>query len=145
MYNKKIDFKTTEIPTNIEGSVFNREIFDKSGIFIVKNYIGNEIMSELQNSWNAFIDDLVNKGGRTIDNSNFVNFSDNLPPELMDFWKSEVVKKIAIAIWGDDVALYNSRIVMKDKKSEHIVMLHQDNRIDVFLDKKIKILHLHHT
>ena len=83
-------------------------------------------MSELQNSWNAFIDDLVNKGGRTIDNSNFVNFSDNLPPELMDFWKSEVVKKIAIAIWGDDVALYNSRIVMKDKKSEHIVMLHQD-------------------
>lgn len=118
--------KTTNVPLNVEGSIFDKEIYDKSGVFVIRNFIDKDKIKQLQKTWESFYDGLLKNGGRKIDKSNFVNFKDELPSEILNFWKSDYVKKICNLIYGNNVALYHSRILIKDKKSENKVFLHQD-------------------
>jgi hypothetical protein len=118
--------KTTNIPLNIENNCFDKEIYDKSGIFIIKNFIDKTKIKELQNIWNDYYGELIKNGGRKIDNTNFVNFKNELPDKILNFWKSEYIKNISNLIYGNNVALYHSRVLIKDKNSENKVFLHQD-------------------
>jgi hypothetical protein len=120
--------KTINVPSNIEGDIFefDREVYEQSGVFIIRDFIDKDKIKKLQEIWKNFYDELINNGGRKVDDANFVNFKDELPPEMLNFWKSNYVKKLSNLIYGENVALYHSRVLIKDKKSENKVFLHQD-------------------
>jgi len=118
--------KTTNIPLNIEGEIFDKNIYKKSGIFILRNFINKKTIKELQETWTTFNTDLNKNGGRIIDEANHVNFKDVLPPKMLNFWQSRCIKNISKIIYKNNVALYHHRIVIKDKNSLHKVFLHQD-------------------
>ena len=46
--------------------------------------------------------------------------------KIINFYKSKYVKELCNLIYGDNVALYHSRVLIKDKQSENKVFLHQD-------------------
>lgn len=119
-------FKTSRIPKVIEGKNFDAETFCRAGVFIWREAIPFNVISHLQQVWLAYYEDLISKGGRKIDPNNSVNYQDALPDDLKNFWSSDSVKNIAISIYGPDVALYNHRVVMKDRNSDATVFLHQD-------------------
>jgi hypothetical protein len=119
--------RTKNITTEIESTSFNKDIFNETGVFVWKQGIPEEVILELQNQWKLYYSKILEeKGERALDTNNVVNFKETLPDILNNFWKSEHIKKIATTIWGDNVALYNHRIVMKDKNSDQTVFLHQD-------------------
>jgi len=122
---KKISKKN--VTSEIFGEKFNKDIFRESGVFVIKNALPLKLMMSIQKEWISFYGDLIkNDKGRTIDKSNFVNFKDELPESLKYFWKNKHIKKLSKKIIGDDVALYHHRIIMKDRKSNNKVFLHQD-------------------
>lgn len=119
--------KTKNITTKIESNVFDKNVFNETGVFVWKQAIPEEIVLDLQNQWKLYYSEILKeKGGRVLDTNNVVNFKETLPEALNNFWKSEYIKKVAVAVWGENVALYNHRIVMKDKNSDQTVFLHQD-------------------
>jgi hypothetical protein len=118
--------KTINVPLNVEDISFNKKIYDKSGVFIIKNFIDEIKIKELQNIWLTYYDEILKNGGRQVDTANFVNFKNELPSEMINFWKSKYVKELCNLIYGDNVALYHSRVLIKDKQSENKVFLHQD-------------------
>jgi hypothetical protein len=118
--------KTTNIPLNIKSTSFNKEIYNKSGIFIIENFIDKNKIKELQNIWLSYYDSLIKNGGREIDKSNPVNFKNKLPTEMLNFWKSDYIKNLGNIIYGDNVSLYHTRILIKDRQSDSKVFLHQD-------------------
>lgn len=116
-----------KVTNQIEGLTFDKEIFKEAGVFIIRNAIPQDVIHDIQNEWTHFYTKLNEENsGRIVDKNNFVNFADNLPESLDNFYKSDAVVKIAKEVIGENVALYNHRIVMKDKKSDHKVFLHQD-------------------
>lgn len=115
------------ITQHIEGPHFDAAVFKEAGVFIIRNAVPKDVIEDLQQEWTNFYTTLTQQqGGRTIDGGNFVNFLDQLPPKLDQFYKSESVVKIAQEVIGPNVALYHNRIVMKDKGAQHNVFLHQD-------------------
>jgi ectoine hydroxylase-related dioxygenase (phytanoyl-CoA dioxygenase family) len=118
--------KTTKVPLNIRHTLFNKEIYNKSGVFIIENFIDRDKIKELQNIWVSYYDTILKSGGRNVDNANSVNFKDKLPNKLLNFWNGEYIKELSNIIYGDNVALYHSRILIKDRKSDSKVFLHQD-------------------
>lgn len=118
--------RTKNITLKIENTSFDKDIFNETGVFVWRQAIPKETILDLQDQWKIYYSELEKKGGRTLDSNNVVNFKETLPDKLNNFWKSEYIKKIATAVWGDNVALYNHRIVMKDKNSNQTVFLHQD-------------------
>ena len=84
--------KTINVPLNVEDISFNKEIYDKSGVFIIKNFINEIKIKELQNIWLNYYDKILKNGGRKVDTANFVNFKNELPSEMINFYKSKYVK-----------------------------------------------------
>jgi hypothetical protein len=114
------------VPTKVEGNQFDKVTYAETGVFILRNAIPQDVILDLQNRWNEYFSDLTQNTSRKLDSNNPVNFTENLPEGLNDFWQSESVKNVAKAIFEDNVALYNHRIVMKDRKSDQAIFLHQD-------------------
>jgi len=115
------------VTSEIFGEKFDKKIFQESGVFVIKNAVPIDVMISIQKEWISFYNNLIkNDKGRTIDKSNFVNFKDELPKSLKYFWKNKYIKKLSKSIIGKDVALYHHRIIIKDRKSNNKVFLHQD-------------------
>jgi len=115
------------VTSEIFGEEFDKKIFQESGVFVIKKAIPIKVMMSIQKEWISFYTNLIkNDKGRTIDKSNSVNFKDELPESLKYFWKNKHIKKLSKLIIGKDVALYHHRIIMKDRKSNNKVFLHQD-------------------
>jgi hypothetical protein len=124
--NKKEYIRKKNVRTEIEGVQFDNLTYEETGVFIWRNAISQETILDLQQRWNEYFSLLTHESVRKLDANNPVNFTENLPDGLHDFWQNEAVKNIAKAIFTDNVALYNHRIVMKDKKSDQTIFLHQD-------------------
>jgi hypothetical protein len=114
------------VTNQIEGFQFNKNIYSETGLFIIRNAIPKDEILKLQSIWNVYFCNLNQNDSRNIDLNNPVNFNENLPEGLNNFWKSVSIQSISKDIFGDNVALYNHRIVMKDKKSDQSIFLHQD-------------------
>lgn len=118
--------KKKAVTNQIEGFKFNKNIYTETGVFIIRNAIPIDEILNLQSIWNEYFYNLNKNESRNIDLNNPVNFNENLPEGLNNFWKSGSIQSISKDIYGDNVALYNHRIVMKDKKSDQSIFLHQD-------------------
>ena len=109
-----------------DSEIFNKEIYDKNGIFIVRNVISQNIIKEWQDEWKLFYEDKLTKG-REVHQANPVSLKEQLPEKLAKIYKHKSLIDLAKQIHGENLALYNHRFVIKDKFSLDKVMLHQDS------------------
>lgn len=108
-----------------EGTEFNKEVFEKTGVFVVRNALPKDLVQQWREEWDKFYNEkLVN--GRNVNLSNPVDLKEELPPTLAKIYKNDILLDFVQQVFGEDVALYNHRFVIKDKFSPGEVFLHQD-------------------
>jgi ectoine hydroxylase-related dioxygenase (phytanoyl-CoA dioxygenase family) len=105
---------------------FNKDVYNNTGVFIVRNAIPNSVITEWQSVWQEFYDTKLSDG-RDIHKANPVALKEQLPVQLANMYKNEVLISFAKQIHGENLALYNHRFVIKDKYSLDGVFLHQDS------------------
>jgi ectoine hydroxylase-related dioxygenase (phytanoyl-CoA dioxygenase family) len=115
-----------ELQNKIDSNVFNKNIFDETGIFILRNLIPQTTIKEWQGEWNSFYTQKLSTG-RNINQANPVALKETLPEKLAYMYRNENLINIAKQIHGEDIALYNHRFVIKDKFSLEKVFLHNDS------------------
>jgi ectoine hydroxylase-related dioxygenase (phytanoyl-CoA dioxygenase family) len=104
---------------------FNLSTYEKTGLFIVRNHIPEDIILKWQTLWENFYQTTVQH--RKVDQANPVNISQQPEGELGELYLNQHIINLAKKIYGDNVALYNHRFVIKDKLNTNRVMLHQDS------------------
>ena len=109
-----------------DSQTFNKEVYNHTGVFIIRNIIPHKLIAEWQNEWNVFYNEKLSNG-RDVHKANPVALKEQLPPKLATMYKTDVLIEVAKQIHGDNVALYNHRFVIKDKFSLDKVFLHQDS------------------
>ena len=110
----------------IDSTSFNKEIYDQSGVFIIRNAIPKDIIEEWQNEWDNFYESNLSQG-REINTANPVALKEKLPEKLAYLYRNESLVNLAKQIHGENIALYNHRFVIKDKFSLDNVFLHNDS------------------
>lgn len=110
----------------IDSTSLNKEIYDQSGVFIIRNAIPKDVIKEWQNEWDNFYESNLSQG-REINTANPVALKEKLPEKLAYLYRNESLVNLAKQIHGENIALYNHRFVIKDKFSLDNVFLHNDS------------------
>ena len=109
----------------IEGSEFDKSIFEKTGLFIIRNGLPQSIVNEWKEEWDNFYEkELAN--GRDVNINNPVDLKENLPEKLATIYRNDILLDYVQQLFGNDIALYNHRFVIKDKFSPGEIFLHHD-------------------
>jgi len=109
----------------LEGTKFDKDVFDITGIFIIRNAIPNETLREWQTEWDTFYKSNLSSG-RNVNVNNPVDLKEKLPEQLALIYKNEILLNFAEQVFGKNVALLNHRFVIKDKFSLGEIFLHHD-------------------
>lgn len=109
-----------------DSDIFNKSVYDETGVFIIRNAIPKDVIKEWQDEWNDFYN-LNLSEGRDVHKANPVALKEKLPDKLSNMYKNETLISFAKQVHGDNLALYNHRFVIKDKFSLDKVFLHQDS------------------
>lgn len=110
----------------IDSNSFNKEIYDQSGVFIVRNAIPQSTIKEWQDEWDNFYKNNLAQG-RDIHQANPVALKETLPDRIYTMYRDESLVNLAKQVHGEDIALYNHRFVIKDKFTPNSVFLHNDS------------------
>lgn len=105
---------------------FRKEIYDITGVYVVKNVVPQTIIKEWQDEWEKFYTEELSEG-RDVHKANPVALKEKLPNKLATMYRTPELINIAKQVHGEDVALYNHRFVIKDKFSLDKVFLHNDS------------------
>jgi hypothetical protein len=111
--------------SKLDSTTFNKDIFDKTGLFVIRNAIPQHLIKEWKNEW----DDFYNKnlsGGRNVNINNPVDLKEPLPEKLATIYKNDILLDFAEQVFGENVGLLNHRFVIKDKFSPGEIFLHHD-------------------
>jgi Phytanoyl-CoA dioxygenase (PhyH) len=118
---------TPDIPLNsLESEKFDASLFQKAGVFVVRNAIRKEIVQGWQAEWDHFYDSTL-RDGRNVNRANPVALTEMLPEKLGSMYYEPELVEILKLVFGQNVALYNHRFVIKDRFSAGKVFLHQDS------------------
>lgn len=109
----------------LDSELFERGIFDQTGLFIVRRVIPTEVMDAWQLAWANF-ETSVLALGRKVNKFNPVAIEEKLPTDLLAISRYPLLLDIVEQAFGPDVALYNQRFVVKDRYSREPVFLHHD-------------------
>ena len=109
----------------IDSEKFNKDVFDQSGLFIIRNAIPKSLMKEWQEEWNTFYASNLSEG-RNVNMNNPVDLKESLPEKLALIYRNDILLDFAEQVFGKHVGLYNHRFVIKDKFSLGDIFLHQD-------------------
>ncbi|MEO7044365.1 MAG: phytanoyl-CoA dioxygenase family protein [Ferruginibacter sp.] len=109
----------------MDSASFDKGIFDKTGLFIIRKAIPNDTIQEWKEEWVKFYQDSLAKG-RNVNVNNPVDLKEALPEKLGLIYKNEILLDFAEQVFGKNVALLNHRFVIKDKFSPGEVFLHHD-------------------
>lgn len=109
----------------VEAKEFDKDVFEKTGVFVVRDALPKELVSQWREEWDKFYDEKL-ASGRSINVNNPVDLKEELPPTLAKIYKNEILLDYVQKVFGENVALYNHRFVIKDKFSPGEVFLHQD-------------------
>lgn len=110
----------------ISSETFDPAVFAETGVFVMRNAIPVAVLREWQDEWRSFYD--VNlRDGRDVSRANPVSLTEELPEKLAFMYREPVFANTMKQIFGEHVALYNHRFVIKDKFSPNKVFLHQDS------------------
>jgi ectoine hydroxylase-related dioxygenase (phytanoyl-CoA dioxygenase family) len=113
------------IINKIDSEKFDKEIFDKAGLFIVRKAIPEKFIKEWKEEWDSFyIKNLA--AGRNVNINNPVDLKEPLPEKLANIYKNEIILNFAEQVFGKNVALLNHRFVIKDKFSPGEIFIHHD-------------------
>lgn len=109
----------------MEDKEFDREVFDKTGVFTIRNALSQDLVQYWKGEWDIFYyEQLAN--GRNVNINNPVDLKEPLPPSLTQLYKDETLLDYAQQVFGNDIALFHYRFVIKDKFSTGEVFLHHD-------------------
>jgi hypothetical protein len=109
----------------MDSTKFNKEVFDKTGLFIMRKAIPKGLVDEWKGEWDAFYaKSLAN--GRNVNVNNPVDLKEALPDKLANIYKNDIILDVAEQVFGKNVALLNHRFVIKDKFSPGEIFLHHD-------------------
>lgn len=110
---------------HLDSKEFNVDVYNKTGLFIVRQLIPQETISKWQSLWNKFHTEVLSH--RKIDTANPVNVTDQPPGELGKIYSTPELVNLSVKVHGKNTALYNQRFVIKDSLNPNKVMLHQDS------------------
>lgn len=111
---------------SLDAEVFDPEVFRKAGVFVVRNAIPLHVVQGWQAEWEAFYESTL-RDGRKLNRANPVALTEMLPPLLAHMYREPAFAVILKHVFGEHVALYNHRFVIKDEHSTGKVFLHQDS------------------
>jgi ectoine hydroxylase-related dioxygenase (phytanoyl-CoA dioxygenase family) len=109
----------------IDSTKFDKDIFDKTGLFIIRKAIPKDLIKEWQDEWKNFYQSSL-AAGRNVNIHNPVDLKEKLPEKLALIYKNNTLLDYAEQVFGKNVALLNHRFVIKDKFSPGEVFLHHD-------------------
>jgi hypothetical protein len=108
-----------------DGTKFDKDIFDKTGVFVIRKAIPRELVNEWREEWDRFYNESL-ASGRNVNTNNPVDLKEELPEKLTYIYRNEILLDFVQQVFGENIALYNHRFVIKDKFSPGEVFLHQD-------------------
>ncbi|GGY96278.1 phytanoyl-CoA dioxygenase family protein [Pseudoduganella plicata] len=108
------------------GGTFDPHVFAETGFFIMRGAIPPVVVQAWQAAWQAFYAEQLSQG-RDVNRANPVSLTESLPEPLSTMYREPVFLDTVRQIFGNDIALYNHRFVIKDAFSPGKVFLHQDS------------------
>jgi ectoine hydroxylase-related dioxygenase (phytanoyl-CoA dioxygenase family) len=115
----------TSLLDKVEGEKFDKDIFDKAGVFVVRNALPKNLVEEWRKEWDIFYEEKL-ANGRNVNVNNPVDLKEELPPTLAKIYKNDILLDYVQKVFGENIALYNHRFVIKDRFSRGEIFLHQD-------------------
>lgn len=119
----------------LESTTFNKDIFDKTGLFVIKNALPQALVAEWKAEWDEFYKKNLS-GGRNVNMNNPVDLREPLPDKLATIYRNDILLDFAEQVFGENVALLNHRFVIKDKFSPGEIFLHHDYCYHIGLPNK---------
>lgn len=108
----------------IDSGRFDLQLFDETGVLVVRKAVPPSIVRKAREDWDRFQKQAL--GQRQVYRFNPVAVQEELPVELEALYDNDDVLAIASQIFGDDIALYSFRFVIKDQFARDAVFLHND-------------------
>ncbi len=118
--------KIRELLPKVDSDVFSPEVFDQTGIFVVRKAIAADTIRLWQSAWADFYATELSSG-RNVNRFNPVALQESLPPVLAAIHQHAALLDIVEQAFGPDIGLYNQRFVIKDQYSRDPVFLHHDS------------------
>jgi hypothetical protein len=109
----------------MESSKFDSDIFEKTGVFVIRGGLPQNLIQEWKEEWDKFYESSLSNG-RDVNVHNPVDLKESLPPKLANLYKNETLLNFVEDVFGKNIALFNNRFVIKDKFSPGPVFLHHD-------------------
>jgi len=108
------------------GHTFDPRVYAETGFFILRQAIGKDVVARWQQAWHDFHAAQLSQG-RNVNRANPVALTEELPDVLGKMYREPVFIDTVKQIFGEHVALFNHRFVIKDEHSSGKVFLHQDS------------------
>ncbi len=110
----------------LSSDTFDPAVYAQTGVFVMRNAIPADVVRTWQDAWRVFYDAKL-RDGRDVSARNPVSLTEDLPDTLAYMYREPVFANTVRQIFGEHVALYNHRFVIKDRFSPAKVFLHQDS------------------
>lgn len=110
----------------LDSHTFDADVFRKTGVFVMRNAIPPQVVQAWQEEWAAFYEGDL-RGKRKVNQANPVSLNEQLPQKLASMYREPALVDTARQIFGEHVAMYHHRFVIKDEYSRGKVFLHQDS------------------
>lgn len=114
------------LAAQLVSKTFDRVVFERTGVFVVRGAISGDAVREWQAQWREFYANRL-ADGRDVNRANPVALMEDLPDGLKTLYRDPGFLPTLKSVFGEHVALYNHRFVIKDKFSPNKVFLHQDS------------------
>jgi hypothetical protein len=111
---------------HVSSNQFDPQVYAETGFFIMRQAIPSDVVGRWQDAWRRFYDDQLAQG-RNVNRHNPVALNEELPEELARMYREPALIETVKQLFGENVALYNHRFVIKDAYSPGKVFLHQDS------------------
>lgn len=111
---------------SLDADTFDPEVFRQTGVFVVRRAIPAAVMRAWQEAWDAFYESTL-RGRRAVNQANPVALMEALPPLLANMYREPAFAAILKPLFGEHIAIYHHRFVIKDEFSTGKVKLHQDS------------------
>jgi len=106
----------------LDSTKFNKEVYDKTGLFVVRNAIPKGLMDEWKGEWDAFYDKALADSDVTTNKSYQVGAPTKpvalrapLPEKLAYLYKNDHILDVAEQVFGKHIAILNHRFIIKYK------------------------------
>jgi Phytanoyl-CoA dioxygenase (PhyH) len=116
--------KLAALKSQCTGSAFNREIYAQTGVYVVTGAFPTDAVGPWLSSWSDFYRTRLTE--RQVYRFNPVAVTEEPPEDLKAIYRDSRLLDIAEQIFGADIALYNFRILIKDKHSRGPIFRHHD-------------------